>query len=390
MAEEYIRYPIENDPVRLVEEWIAEIRAYFPNFDPPANSLSLRGASALVQIISEGLYAASNIPDEIFRQVCVNLHNIPSIVAEPARAKTTWTARDEAGYEPVATGTVVSVNGVLFETMEEVLFPSRTRIVREVIISALRTGEESNNLGAPGGLVELEEPSDYVQEIRLEEVTAGGVEEEALEAYLTRAKTRLALSSEKAIKLRDLSELAQTVVGVDLATAIKGYNPETRTYENDGTASVAVRSVEAREAISGLIREAVRTLLLGPEERLINNALYIIDPTWTRVDITFEAIAFPGAEPEGVRTAALEAVRLLAEPSRWGLPQTGQSRIWANKTIFSRYDVAQALGEVEGLDRVERILIGLAGGRQEEADARLEGVAPLPLPGRIEGTVRAP
>lgn len=382
-------YPIETDPDVLLQEWIEEVQSYYPNWEPIEGSLLYRAAAAFTRMIAEARDVAATIPPEIFRVAGTDLHNLPSIEAAKARADTTWTMRDDAGYGPIPAGTLVSVEGVLFETTDEVSVPSGTTVQTPVGIQALDFGAGASGLGLAGTEVVLEESFEYVAGIALNGATSGGQDAEDTDVYLPRLRELLQIMSPKPILARDLATLAKTVAGVERATAIDLYDADAGLSNQPGHATVAVV-----DAVGGQVPTATKTaisdLLTGPEDRLLNSVIHIVDPDWNDVDITATAIAYPGFDVGVVEAAAEGALADFVDPSLWGQPSTGETRDWVNKALVSLYDVAGALDRVEGLDRVTDIDLGLNGGAQATADLALPGIAPLTRPGVINVTVSAP
>lgn len=385
----FIEYPIETDPDALLQDFIAELQSYWPNYVPNEGSLAFRAASALIRMIAESREVASLIPREVFRVLGTELHGIPTDDALPATADVTMTARDNAGYGPMPAGTLLSLEGQFFETLDDVTWPSGTTVVNPVAIIATENGAASNNLGAPGDPVSLEEPFEYVASITLNATTSGGQDLEPLETYLDRLRERLTLLSPRAITTQDLATLARSVTGVERALALKGYDPVAGTFGHEGVASVALVDAVG-QPVPLATKDAVEALLLGPGDRLINSVIHMIDATYTAVDVTWEGVAYPSADLATVEAEGNAAVAALLDPNMHGQPLGGDERLWYQKAIISLYDVAGALDQIPGLDRVTLIEIGLAGGAQTAADHNLPGVAPLPTAGVLDGTVTLP
>jgi hypothetical protein len=385
----YVKYPLTTDQGALVQQWVDELRIYFPNYVPADGQLAYRGATVLIGMIAEGLDVASLIPDEIFKTLGAKLHNLPPIEATNATADTTWVMRDDAGYPEIPVGTLVSIDGVFFETTDAFNVPSGQTTAGPIGIQAVDEGAAASGLGAPGAIVDLEEGYEFVATITLNAATANGQDAEDVDVYLTRLRDLFTLMSPRAIGASQLATLARTVVGVDAALALKGYNPATGTFDNEGYAAVAVRDALGL-AVPVPTKDAVAALLQGPSDRLANTNISIIDPTWTTVDVTWEGICLPTADPVATRDAGNAAVALVLDPSQFGLPPSGEDKTWTLKSKIWHYDIAAALKNVEGLLEVVSVTIGLAGGAQVEADVDLPGVAPLPLAGAIVGTVNLP
>jgi hypothetical protein len=385
----YVKYPLTTDQEALIQQFVDELRIYWPNFVPADGQLAYRAAAILIGILAEGIDVASLIPDEIFKTLGEKLHGLPPIAATPATADTTWVMRDDAGYPVIPAGTLVSIDGVFFETVDDFNVPSGETTESPVGIQAVDEGAAASGLGAPGAIVDLEEGYEFVASITLNAATANGQDSEDVDVYLTRLRELFTLMSPRAIGANQLAVLARTVIGVDAALALKGYNPSDDTWNNEGYAAVAVRDALGLQ-VPTPTKDAVAALLLGPTDRLANTNINVIDPTWTPVDVTWEGICLPTADPVATREAGDGAVASQLDPSLFGLPPSGEDKTWTLKSKIWHYDIAGALKNVEGLLEVVSITIGLDGGAQVEADVDLPGVAPLPTPGVILGTVNLP
>lgn len=381
---DYLEYPIETDPDALRQDWIDDIQSYWPNWTPSEGALAYRGASALIEMIAEGRDVASLIPDAIFRTIGASLFNIPANPAVAATATVTIVAIDDAGYGPLPADTVFSINGNFFELDDDVNFPSGTTTVGPVGLTAIDAGEASNG-GESGDVIELEEGYEFVASVTLVTPALGGQDPEDIQVYQSRLRTQLTLMSPRAITTTNLVTFAQTVPGVYAAIALKGYDPDTDTDGNAGVAAMALRDATGM-AVPVAVKDTVRDLLTGPEDRLANNVIKMMDPVWTPVDISFEFTTFDGADPATVKEIAEGAGASAVDPSLYGLPQSGEDRRWTNKNVISLYDIAGAIDAAEGLDRIVSIKIGLNGGAQVEEDVNLPGKISLPLPGNIVGT----
>lgn len=386
MADEF-DFPIETDPDILFNNWIAEVRIYFPQFNPSPNSLAYAAARALCNMIATGTDVAAVVPPSIFRTVGSSLFEINPTDALPAVADTTWTAINNAGYDPIPAGTIVSISGVLFETTADVLFPSGTTVATPIGISALDAGTEASGLGAPGGVVTLEEGYDHVLSVTQLAATVGGQDGETTEAFTVRLRRTLRiLYPFVAVSGTDLERLARTIPAVYRALSLDNYDYPTATANVAGVATVLLQGFDGL-AVPAPIKDQYRALVEPDPRRLVNNVLYVQDATYVTVNSHFEFTVHPGFEPATVLAAAIAAVTDLLDKTKWGLPQSGEEPLWTNKPIISVYDIAGRLDDVEGLDRVTLIQVGLNADPPTAGDKTMLGIAPLPVAGLITGTV---
>jgi hypothetical protein len=381
---EFVDFPISTNPDELLDEFIAELQVYWPNFNPAEGSLAYRAASAICRMHAEGRdVAAAPIPGELFRTAGRTLWNIPPAAAQAAYAETTWVAQDNAGYGPIRIGTVVSIAGVLFETLDEVIFPSGATTVTPIAIIAIEEGSAGGGLGGPGTPVNLEEAYEYVASITLNGATSAGADAEDVDTYTDRLRTLLQLMTPVAVTERDLTKYARIVPGIERATVIPHYDADTATPNSPGHATVAVHG-PGGAVVPAPIKSLVDAMLTGPEDRILGGIIHVINPTDNPIDVTATVIAYPHQDLAVVQAQAVGAITDFLTGSNWGLPQTGEAREWYNKKVVSLFDVAGALDRAEGVDRATVIQIEGAA-----ADFNLTGVAPLPSPGVITVTVVA-
>jgi uncharacterized phage protein gp47/JayE len=389
----YIEYPIGADPDVLLAEFVSDLQTYYPNWVPAEGALGYRAPAVLIGQIAELREVASQVPDEIVKVFGTQLFNVPTDDAQHASVLTDWRARDDAGYGPVPIGTVISIDDVLFTTDDEITFLSGGDLIVEgVSVTAIDEGTAANNLGGTDAAATLEEAYDFITDVTTQSVTSGGVDEEDAATYQNRLVTKLTLLSPKAITTRDLAQLAQTVTGVDRALAIKGYNPDDESYDNEGFAAIALINAIG-QPVTTPTKDEVISLVVGPGERLTNVTVNVIDPTYWYVDINYEATTYPNAVASEVEAAADGSIAAALDPALFGQP-SGDVKEWAPKTVISLYDIAAAIDNTEGLDQVVSLEIRIRNidgvtivRAYDDSDATLGGVAPLPLAGVIEGTV---
>lgn len=379
-------FPILTDPDIMLNDWLTEVRTFFPNFNPSPNSLTYAVARALSHMVATGTDVAVVVPPSIFRTVGNSLFEIAPLQPLPAVADTTWNAIDDAGYDTVPAGTIVSINGVLFETTVDVEFPSGTDVVTPVGISALDAGVAGNTIGSPGDSVTLEEGFEYVNNITLIATTIGGQDGETTDDFTVRLRRTLrVLYPFVAVRGSDLEIIARTVPGVYRALAIDNYDAPTSTPNVTGVATLLLQGFDGGPVASP-VKDQVTALIIPDSRRLVNNILYLRDPAETPVNVTFSFTTFSGFEPTTVKAEAEGAVADMFDPTKWGLPSSGEEPLWTNKPIVSVYDVAGTLDRVEGLDRVTDIKLGLNADAATAGDKNLTGLGPLTTPGTIVGT----
>lgn len=386
MADDDFDFPIETDPDLLLNQWVADVQVQFPNFNPSPNSLAYRAAAAMANMLATAMDVAAVVPNSIFRTVGSSLHDISPNDAMPGVADTTWTAIDDAGYETIPAGTMVSIDGVLFETTDDIAFPPGTTVVTPVGISALEEGTVGNDLGAPGAEITLEEGYEFISSVTLIAATLGGQDDETTEDFTIRLRRTLRIMYPHAVRGSDLELIARTLPQVYRALSLDNYDFATSTPNVEGVATVLLQAFDG-EPVPAPIKDLYASLIIPDNRRLVNLTLYVEDPTYTPVNVNFSFTPHTGYQGPLVLVEAEAAVADLFDPIKWGLPGSGEEPLWTNKTVVSQYDIAGALDRVEGLDRVTLIQIGLNADAPTAGDKNLAGIGPLTRPGTIVGTV---
>lgn len=375
----YVNAPIPVDPDELEAQAYETIQAQFPDWEPAEGNLDVRIIKAFALICATIGEDATDANDTIFRYFGSELAGLPPLEASAATGETTWVLIDTDGHT-IPAGTVVGVdNGerlIEFQTVSDTVIAPAADTATGVDVVAVEAGEDGNDLTGDATLIDQ---LDYVNTVTLTTTTSGGVDEETDEDYLNRLVELLRLLTPRPILPEDFSVLAKTVAGVGRATAINGYNPADSTYDNERMITVAVAD-EDGAALSNPVKTAVDEYLT--EQREVNFVVHVIDPTSNTIDVTFTAVAWTNWDPAEVETAAEAAVADYLSPATWGRSQEGDDSQWNNKTVVRYLELAGVLENVSGLDYVTALTI--EGGT---SDVTMTGVAPLPTPGTISGTV---
>jgi uncharacterized phage protein gp47/JayE len=280
----------------------------------------------------------------------------------------------------IPAGTIVGFdNGDLlleFQTVTDTVIPNGEDEATAVAVIAVEPGIEGNDLTGTGQLID---PLDYVNTVILDFATTGGEDEETDEDYLIRLTEELRLLSPRPILPGDFATLAKRISGVDRATAINGYDPGDDSTDNERMITVVVVD-EDGQPVSAPTKAEVDAYLTSLRE--VNFIVYVEDPIYTTVDVTFTAVAHAGWDPAEVETAAEAAISDFLSPATWGRSPEGDPSAWTNETTVRYLEVATILNNVEGLNYLTALTVD--GGT---TDVTLDGVAPLPEAGTIAGTV---
>lgn len=393
----YVNVPIEVDPDAIAQVVFDYLETSLPGYTPSPGNLDVILTEAFAAIAAENREVASDVPRSILRYVGANLHGILPTAEAPATATATFTVRDTAGYTiPAGTAVTIAATGdrdyVFLVDGDVAIAPGASATgAGEVVLIAETAGSEPN--GAPGP-VELVDALDYVASIALVSGPSGGVDAEPDEDYLARLVGELRLLAPRPILADDFAVLAHRVPGVERAVALDGYDPGTGTSNNERTVTVAVTDA-AGDPLAAPVRAEVDALLQA--EREVNFVVNVIDPTYTTLDVTFTVRALPFYDAAEVEASAESAVADYLSPATWGTPTergalgdtVTAGLTWRNAPVVRYLELAEAINGAAGVDYIEALTFGLAGGALGTADVTMTGPAPLPRAGTITGTANA-
>lgn len=379
---EYVDAPVPLDPDELRETAYEYLQAQVPGWEPSQGNLDTWIIDAFSEITAQVGETAADVLTSVFRYYGANIAGISPIEATTATALSTWTMIDDTGYT-VPAGTTVGIDRdgelIPFQTVNDlVISPGDTEAI-DVSLVAAEAGDDSNDLTGSAILIDQ---LDYVSTVVLTTVSSGGTDAEEDSVYLDRLTDELRLLSPRPILPDDFATLAKRIVGVDRGTAINGYNPNTDTYDNERTITVAVVD-DAGDAVDVSTKTAVEEYLTAQRE--VNFLVFVVDPTYTTIDVTFTCVAWPGWNIADVESAAEAAVNGYLSAANWGMPDTGEDRVWVNTDKVRYLEVAQVINNVAGVHHISALAVN-----GDTVDVTLSGVAPLPQPGTISGTVTAP
>lgn len=388
---EYVNVPIETDPEALAEIAYAYLEEKIENWTPAEGNLDVWILAAAARMAAEVRDVASDVPAAIFRYYGATILGVVPVDATEAVGDTTWVMRDNAGYD-VPAGTVIGArdpNGdlIAFETNEDfsVAPGVATTAAGAVPITALEAGVDGNGLT---GIIELVDQLDFVASITLVGATTGGTDAETDEEYLSRLKLQTQLMAPRPIKPVDFALLAKNIAGVDRAVALDLYAPNppgNGLFNNEDTVTVAVVD-PLGNAVSGTIKTAVDVYLTSLRE--VNFQVFVIDPTFTIIDVQYTGTAHSGFVAIEVRDRVNAALADYLSSANWGRPQFGDSGTgWQNKTLVEAYELATVINNIEGFDRLTALTFGIQGGAMNNTPVTLAGVAPLAKNGVMTGTV---
>lgn len=384
----YIDIPIETEPVDLADEAFAFIEAQVPGWLPSPGNLEAWLVESLAQLASELRELAALVPDSIFEFYGESILGLPPYPAIQATGSTTWTAIDNLGYR-VEAGTLVGVrppassDAFAFEVVNSFDILGGTTTVTGIAIRALEAGSAASGIS---GSVEMLDSLDFIATVTLEGPTSGGQDAEPIDAYLDRLSDLLTLLAPRPILPQDFALFVQRQIpGIARATAIDLYDPTTQQSDVPRCVTVAVVDEQGNPVPAQTKADADALL---QSEREVNFLSFVVDPTYTTIDVTAHVRVWPGYLPDDVAARVISDLEAYLSPAQWGVPPYGDTSAqnWINDTTVRYLELAEIVNRTDGVRYIVSLSLGLSGQAQSQADVTLTGVAPLPRPGAVAAT----
>jgi hypothetical protein len=405
---DFITPTIEVDPAALAGIAFDYLEGAIPNWTPAPSNLDVLVIEAIAQIAAEQAEVAAAVPAAIMRYLGP-LVGAPPLEAAPAQVAARFISDDAATSLTVPAGSSIGWrdgDGTLwsFTLIADLLVPAGTGYALGVVVADV-PGAGGNGLGGaptPAGTLIQAELIDVPARVAIVDTqtgtvfTAGGTDAEDDAVYLDRLAETLALMSPRPILPNDFAVLARSIPGVFRASAVDGLKPgppydvAAEATGQQRTITVAVADT-AGEVVGSTIRAAVDALLQS--EREVNFAVYVVDPVYVTIDVTFTVKCWPDATPSVVQAAAIAAVQAWLSPAQWGADQSGDTTTWLDTRTVRLGELYEILNSVDGVRYVQGApTIGLSGGGQAAADLAIAGTTAIPVltrAGVIAGTAVA-
>lgn len=386
---DYIAPPLVTEPADLADESFAYLEAQVDGWLPSPGNLDTWMVESIAQLAGELMDVASAVPASIFRYFGATLLNLPPAEAVSATGITSWVVRDSLGYT-IPAGTLVGIPAdgdelVPFETAADAVIPPGSVGADGVVIIAQEPGTDANGLT---GQPELVDALDFVTGVALTgpfdpglgmAATTGGVDPESDAEYQNRLRELLQLLAPRPILPNDFAVLAKTVPGVYRATAIDLYNPGPPVTTNVPRCVTVVVVAEDGNPVSAIVRQQVDDLLQS--EREVNFLVFVVDPTYTTVNVTFRVHPYPDYGGQDVVDRCVSALTDYLSPQNFGATPYGEAPQWLSDPWVRYLEVAEVINRVEGCWYIVSLTVN--GGT---VDVALPGVGALPKSGDIQGS----
>lgn len=373
---------IETEASSLLDDSLDYLESQIDDYSPAAANLDVVIMEAVSNMAEETAETQAEVPDSIFKYFGKTIAGIPVEEPIPALLSSTWVAADTDGHT-VEAGWYASQDDTTFRVVEDVEIPvgQTSTAVGAVRMIAVEDGAEANGLS---GELEQDEGIAWVDRVDIVGVSAGGEDGEEDDAYVERLAEELQISSPTPIKPSDFIVLAQREPGVGRATAIDLYNADTAQHDVERCVTVAITD-DAGEPVEPPVKNRLKTTLQSMRE--VNFLVFVVDPTYHTITITYKVQALPGWNADAVAANVDAALYEHLNPFRWGnrdYAQYSEDR-WLNSTHVRYFDMLWLVRDVNGVDHV--IDLKINGGT---TDVPLSGVAPLVRSGTHAGTVEVP
>lgn len=388
MPDTFVSVPIETDPDAITQIAYDYMQTQFPLWVPADDQLDSSVLSSGGRQTAELRDVASDVPPSIFRYFGGTLAGLPPIDASPATVSVTINAVDATGLT-IPAGAAAGLrdaSGVLqsFETSIDVVIPAGVTLITPVTMVASTEGAASTGLGTTGDTMEPISSIADIASIVILGPSAGGTDAELDSDYLDRLAQDLSLQSPRPILPGDFAIYSRNTPGVYRALALDGYDAIAATSGNARTITVAVVDING-DAVGSPVKTAVAAALTAARE--VNFLVYVIDPTYTTIDVTYSVTMYPGYASADIQAACDAALGAFLNPATWGISPIGDPTEWLQQTKAKINDIIVILGNVVGVNDVNAVTIRPGSGAYAAVDITLGGAAPLPRLGVTVPTV---
>lgn len=360
--------PVETDPDVVTVRILEAMRTALPGWEPYEGTPEVVLAEEIARESVVLAVTAQAVMEEAVAGMGQTVFGIPT---QPAVAATIPVRLTVSANGVVPAGfTVIGITDAGVEVAFQLAVETPAAVPSvDVTMTAVLPGAAANSV--PTGDLTVVTATAVVTSAAALDRASGGVDEETRVQYLNRLTDYLATLRPGGVRAIDLALLARSVPGVHRALGIDLLDPAAPGVSTERTATVFLVDADGLPVDTDVAAEALAKL---DESREVNFNIHIGIPTYTPVDVTFEAVAEAGADPTAVRAAVRAAIAAFLSPARWG-SVAGDDQAWVNTSKIRYLDLARAAGSADGVAAL--IDLQIDGGT---VDVVLTGPAPLPAP----------
>jgi len=363
MAEDgYIGLGLDLDASVIEARHNERLAAEIPNWQPDPASLAGIVSALVAADVADLHTLATQMSEEALRYVGL-LFGVTPLDPTRATVTSTWTMQDTAGYL-IEADWQVEIDGldgdpVGFRVVDDVTVPngSSATAVGAVTLEAIEPGVEGSGLSGEVRLITSLGPFVTAAVTATGTVSINGTDGETGGEFLDRLSQRLRLQAPRVILPTDAELYVVTLfLEVARAVALNLYKPADNTYANPGYLTLAI--VDALgEPCSSPVKAAVLAALQAQRE--VGFQMFVIDPTYTLIDLATTITALPGFDSTDVVARVLATLTDLASPVNYGLPGPALAGgEWLNRPTIRFQDVSTAINNVSGVDYWATLTIG--------------------------------
>lgn len=361
--------PVETDEDAVTTRILDALASRLPGWVPVEGAPEVALAEEIGRETAATNARAADAVELAFAGIGETVFGLPSLLGAQATMLVELTVTGAGAVVP-AGFTVVGVNSdgveVAFELPEQVTAAGPTV---QAVMRARDVGTLSN--AVPIGPLTVVTATSTVSAAAAVEASAGGVDAESLTDYLGRLVDYIATLRPGGVRARDLATLARNVTGVHRALGVDLYDPIIPSTTAERTVTVFPIDVDGLPVSAGVAAEVQQVL---EDVREVNFVIYVDEPTYTPVQVTFEAVAESGADPELTQANIHAALADHLNPARWGASLEDPTA-WTETTTVRYLDLARIAGSAEGVAYLTSLTLNGGTG-----DVVLPGPAALPAP----------
>jgi hypothetical protein len=389
----YVGPDIETDQVVLAQGVFNRLAARVPGWAAHDGNPDVWLIEAFCALAAEIRHDATDVPGAVIATFMTEVLGLPIRQPTPAVGVTRWVARDPRGYaiQPGATIVVPRTGDELvgFAVVDGAVIPPDQTEVAGVVVRAVEDGAVGNGLIGPA---EMSDPYyDWCQLVEVTQPTVNGDDGQSMTGYLNNATNLLRMVAFRPILPYDFALLAKQIPGVGRAVAMDGYEPVDGTWGHARQIALVVTDSRGEplpdptmSAISGFLED----------NREVNFLVPVVSPAYAPTDVTFEATAYAGQDPELVNAICVDAITQLLSPALYRLGTTSpgisagevvpppQNGGQPGRMTIRLNEIVAILDRCRGVDWVGPVTIDGA-----VADKILVGPTTLPRAGAVAGVV---
>jgi hypothetical protein len=391
------RPDVETDTRAIAERIYDGLAARFPGWVARDGNLEVGLTDEWSAVAAELRQEAVTVPEAIYQTYGEEVLGIPAIPPAPATALSRWTAVDAEGYT-ITAGTQLTLartgdDLVAFEVLSTAAIPRGETFVDEVQLVATADGAQGNGLDGDGELID---PLFWVDAIEVSTPSAGGLDGQTLDEYLTLLIMLMRLVAIRPILPLDFAILALRLPGVGRAVAMDLYDPQSGTWGHERTVTLVLTDDDGRR-VPDPVKAQVAAYLDALRE--VNFVIRLIDAAYESIDVTYHVVAFAEQDPATVKDACDQALLDYLEPSNFRLGTTSPSIVGGEqidppgpgqmpgRQTLRVNDLIALLDRQRGVDFVPVGGVEING---QADDYTLGQPFTLPEPGAIDGSVTVP